>query len=190
MFTGVIHHTGSIIAREERGDLRITVACDMEDIKIGDSVACNGCCLTVVDLSDGLSFSLSPETLRCTAPRWDVGAKLHLERAMRLGDTLDGHLVSGHVDGLAKLLTITREQESHQLEFEAPTALAKFIAEKGSVALDGISLTVNNVAGSRFTVNMIPHTWEVTCFHERKIGDMLNLEIDLIARYVGRLLGK
>lgn len=190
MFTGVIHHTGKIIACEKQGDWRITVACNVGDVKIGDSIACNGCCLTVINIADALTFSVSHETLRCTAPRWEVGDTLHLERAMKLGDTLDGHMVSGHVDGLTTLLSITPEKDSHKLEFEAPAELARFIAAKGSVTLDGISLTVNEVNGNRFTVNIIPHTWQVTTFQERNICDTLNLEIDLIARYVGRLLGK
>ncbi len=190
MFTGVIHHLGTIIACEKQGDLRITISCDLKDVKIGDSIACNGCCLTIIDISNALTFSVSEETLRCTAPRWEVGTKLHLERAMRLGDTLDGHMVSGHVDGLATLTSIMPEKDSHKLSFEAPAEIAKFIAAKGSVTLDGISLTVNEVQGNRFSVNIIPHTWQVTTFRERAIGDILNLEIDLIARYVARLLGK
>ena len=198
MFTGVIHHMGTIEACDKSGDWRITVASDLpaDDLRVGDSVACNGCCLTIIDLPSTkhqalstLLFSLSPETLACTAPRWEVGNTLHLERALRLGDTLDGHMVSGHVDGLATLIAIAPEKDSHRLEFEAPKELAKFIAAKGSVTVDGISLTVNTVEGNRFTVNVIPHTWEVTTFRERAIGDRLNLEIDLIARYVQRLLG-
>lgn len=193
MFTGVIQHFGHITTCDKQGDWRITVAHDLpeENIDIGDSIACNGCCLTIIQKKDGmLVFSLSAETLRCTAPRWEVGEKLHLEPALCLGDTLDGHLVSGHVDGLAKLISVTQEADSHRLEFEVPAGLSRFIAPKGSVTLDGISLTVNRVEGDRFTVNIIPHTWQVTSFPQRGCGDMVNLEIDLIARYVARLLGK
>lgn len=211
MFTGVIHHIGKIVTCEKQGDWRITVESDLPvgELNVGDSIACNGCCLTVIachpagwrdqeslksptpqQVRGDITFSLSPETLRCTAPRWDAGTKLHLERAMKLGDTLDGHMVSGHVDGLATLISISPEKDSHKLELEAPAETAKFIAEKGSVTLDGISLTVNEVNDNRFTVNIIPHTWQATNFHTHKVGDTLNLEIDLIARYVGRLLGK
>ncbi|MDX2074152.1 MAG: riboflavin synthase [Alphaproteobacteria bacterium] len=193
MFTGVIRHFGTVERCEKSGDWTIAVACDMPmgELRPGDSVACNGCCLTVTDMKgETFTANLSAETLRCTAPRWEAGSRLHLERAMRLGEALDGHMVSGHVDGLATLIEITPEKDSHRLELEAPAELAKFIAAKGSVALDGVSLTVNEVSGNRFTVNIIPHTWSVTGFRERNIGDMLNLEIDLIARYVGRLLGK
>jgi len=213
VFTGVIHHIGTISTCEKKGDLRITVECDLpiEDLRIGDSIACNGCCLTVITLDTKIdreefqrevrlnSFAkiitcftatLSEETLRCTAPRWNVGDKLHLERALRMGDTLDGHMVSGHVDGLATLLSITQDADSHRLEFEVPTTLSCLIAAKGSVTLDGVSLTVNAVDGNRFSVNIIPHTWNATSFRERKVGDTLNCEIDLIARYVQRLLGK
>lgn len=191
MFTGVIHHIGKVTACNKQGDWRITIVSEIGVANLGDSIACNGCCLTVAEMAGNtLTFSLSPETLNCTAPRWEVGTKIHLERAMRLGDTLDGHLMSGHVDGLVTLVSVVTDKDSHVLTFEAPKELARFIAAKGSVALDGISLTVNKVKGKRFTVNIIPHTWDVTTFHERVPGDKLNLEIDLIARYVGRLLGK
>lgn len=192
MFTGVIHHFGKITACDKAGDWRITVEHDLpdKDIKTGDSIACNGCCLTVIEKSGGrFSAQLSQETLDCTAANWDVGATLHLERAMRLGETLDGHMVSGHVDGLATLLSIAAEKDSHRLEFEAPQELSRFIAAKGSVALNGVSLTVNRVSSQRFTVNVIPHTWKVTGFSDLRAGDKVNLEIDLIARYAARLLG-
>ena len=158
-------------------------------MKRGDSIACNGACLTVTEVhKDGFSTVLSDETLRCTAPRWNVGDTLHLEQAARLGDRLDGHLVSGHVDGLARITAITPAAESHTVELEAPPHLAKMIASKGSVTLDGVSLTVNTISGQRFTVNIIPHTWAVTSFSHRAIGDTINFEIDLIARYVARLM--
>lgn len=191
MFTGVIHHIGTITKAEKNGDLQLTIAHDFSDLKIGESIACNGACLTVTAF-DTKSFTtqLSDETLRCTAPRWNVGDKLHLERALRMGDALDGHMVSGHVDGLATIKSITPASGSYTLTCEAPTALAKFIAEKGSITLDGISLTVNRVDGNQFSVNIIPHTWAVTTLSARKSGDALNLEIDLIARYAARLVGK
>lgn len=193
MFTGVIHHIGTIMSAEKKGDLVLTIRHSMkqDDVRIGDSIACNGCCLTVIDKkADIFSASLSEETLRCTASRWKKGDRVHLERALRMGDTLDGHMVSGHVDGLATILSIIPEAGSYRLEFEVSQALAAFIAAKGSVTLDGISLTVNSVNNNHFSVNIIPHTWEVTTFRERQIGDTLNLEIDLIARYVARLMEK
>lgn len=191
MFTGLIQHIGKITACNKQGDWRITVVSEIGVANIGDSIACNGCCLTVTEIAGNtLGFSLSSETLSCTAPRWEAGMKVHLERAMRLSDTLDGHMVAGHIDGLATLLSITPAGDSHVMELEVAPELSRFIAAKGSVALDGISLTVNTVKKNRFTINIIPHTWDVTTFHERKAGDKLNVEIDLIARYVARLLGK
>jgi riboflavin synthase len=192
VFTGVIHHFGKVEKCAKSGDLRVTISHDFPDkLRIGDSVSCNGACLTVVDEKPGIfAADISDETLRCTAPRWEAGNRLHLERALRLSDSLDGHLVTGHVDGLAKIINISKGGDSHRLSLEAPAEFAKFIAAKGSVTLDGVSLTVNEVTRSNFTVNIIPHTWQVTTFRERLVGDMLNLEIDLIARYTARLLGK
>lgn len=193
MFTGVIHHIGTISACEKSGDWKIAISHDMDDtnVRIGDSVACNGACMTVIDKKPGrFTIQVSAESLKRTAPRWDVKQSVHLERPLRMGDTLDGHMVTGHVDGLATIISILPVNDSHRVELEAPAELAKFIASKGSVTLDGVSLTVNEVAGNRFTVNLIPHTWQVTHFHERVPGDTLNLEIDLIARYTARLLGK
>lgn len=193
MFTGVIHHLGTITKRDQHDDVHITVATDLpkEDIGIGDSVACNGCCLTVIAAdSHHLTFSLSNETLSCTAPRWQKGDVLHLERALRMGDTLDGHMVTGHVDGLATLTHIAEDAGSHRLTFSVPETLSRFIAAKGSVTLDGVSLTVNTVKNNEFSVNIIPHSWQVTTFQKRVIHDTINLEVDLIARYTARLLGK
>jgi len=216
MFTGIINHIGTIESAENRGDLRLTIACDFAaDVNIGESIACNGACLTVVEKGTSSSFGLtegspaardpsvkpkddgnyftvdlSAETLTCTAPRWKTGERLHLERAMKLGDTLDGHMVSGHVDDVATLKHITPDGDSHILCLEAPAPLSRFIAEKGSVTLDGISLTVNKIERALFWINIIPHTWSTTTLSERKPGDQLNLEIDLIARYVARLLQK
>lgn len=190
MFTGIIQHQGNITDAKQSGDLRITIACDFaNDLKIGESVACNGACLTVVEkTATAFSADLSAETLACTAPRWNKGETINLERALKLGDALDGHLVTGHVDGIASIKTITSSGDSHIVELEAPKNLSRFIAEKGSVTLDGISLTVNKVDGTRFWVNIIPHTWSITTLGKRKTGDALNLETDLMARYAARLL--
>jgi riboflavin synthase len=197
MFTGIINHIGDIIAAQQKGDLTITVACDFNEasLVIGESIACNGACLTVIskgphDKGSIFTAELSGETLACTAPRWNVGDRLHLERALKLGDALDGHMVTGHVDGTATITSITLEGDSHRVEIEAPEAFSRFIAAKGSVTLDGISLTVNPVDGNRFGVNIIPHTWQATTLGSRKVGDLLNIEIDLIARYTARLLNQ
>ena len=190
MFTGIIEHTGRIqTAARQQGGLRLTVTCDYDpaSVRIGESVAVNGACLTVTGTKNGLAFDLSAETLARTAPRWQEGNHVNLERALKMGDRLDGHLVTGHIDGLAKILKVTPAGDSHALELEAPESLGRFIAEKGSVALDGVSLTVNQVEGNRFWVNIIPHTWRTTTLSERKPGDALNLEIDLVARYLDRL---
>jgi riboflavin synthase len=191
MFTGIISSIGTIISSRSEGELTVSISCDWphESVRIGDSIACNGACLTVVEWKNSaFSVQLSAETLARTAPRWGMGEKVNLERAMKLGDSLDGHLVTGHVDGLARIASITREGDSHVVALDAPPALARFLAAKGSVTLDGVSLTVNQVEGARFWVNIIPHTWDVTTLGARAAGDVLNMEIDLIARYVERLL--
>jgi len=189
MFTGIISSIGTILSSGQEGDLTVTISCPWEDLRIGESIACNGACLTVTHWQPGsFTVQLSAETTSRTAPRWNEGGLVNLERAVKLGDALDGHLVTGHIDGLAKLTQMTSQGGSHQLQLEAPPALSRFIAEKGSVTLDGVSLTVNKVDGQRFWVNIIPHTWQVTTLGKRQLGDVLNLEIDLIARYVERLL--
>lgn len=190
MFTGIVSATGVITSVKKQGDLRITVSCPWTDLAIGESVAVSGVCLTVIDKAGGVAFDISAETLSCTAPRWKTGDQVNLERALKVGDTLSGHMVMGHVDGVVKILDIKVIGDSHALQLEAPASFAKFIAEKGSVTLDGISLTVNGVNGTKFWVNIIPHTWQETTLHERKTGDALNLEIDTIARYVERLMQK
>ena len=196
MFTGIITHIGLIEATELKGDLTITVSCDFPatSVGIGDSIACNGACLTVTRkgfLASGkLSFSadLSAETVaRTVSGQWDKGKRLNLERALRLGDALDGHMVTGHVDGTARVIEVEKVGDSHRVVLEAPPELARFIAEKSSVTLDGVSLTVNWAEGPRFEVNIIPHTWGVTTLGEMQPGGAVNLEIDLIARYVARL---
>lgn len=197
MFTGIITHLGTIEAAEQKGDLNLTIACDFpaNALNIGDSVACSGACLTVTRkgfLATGkLSFSVdvSAETIARTAPGlWEKGKRLNLERSLKMGDHVDGHLVTGHVDGVARVIAVTPVGDSHRVECETLPALSRFIAEKGSVTIAGVSLTVNEVQGDRFAVNIIPHTWSVTTLGQLKVGDAVNLEIDLIARYVARLL--
>lgn len=193
MFTGIITTIGTIISAKQEGDLTVVISCDWpeDSVTIGESIVCSGACLTVTQWKNQqFSVQLSAETVSRTAPRWVMGEKINLERAMKLGDALDGHLVTGHIDGLAKIIDLKRDGDSHILTLEAPSALSRYIAAKGSVTLDGVSLTVNEVNGNNFKVNIIPHTWNVTTFHQRKVGDALNMEIDLIARYVERLMGK
>lgn len=194
MFTGIITDIGTIVKAEAACDLRLSFACGFApaSVRLGDSIACNGVCLTVVEFGDGYFIAeLSAETVACTAPnQWQLSKKVNLERALKLGDTLDGHIVSGHVDGFATILAIEDSGDSHILTLLAPPELSRFIAQKGSVTLDGVSLTVNKVDGDKFWVNIIPHTWKNTTLGERKVGDQLNLEIDMLARYTARLLGK
>ncbi len=195
MFTGIVTGIGTVRAVRPIGqgrDARFEIATPWssdEAVAIGASVCCAGCCLTVIAREAwGFAAEVSAETLaRTTLGGWREGTQLNLERALRLGDELGGHVVSGHVDGVATLVSAVGENGSRRLALEAPPALARFIAEKGSVALDGVSLTVNAVAGTRFGVNIIPHTDAATTFHHRKPGDALNLEIDTLARYVARL---
>jgi riboflavin synthase len=192
MFTGIITDIGTISRADMQGDLRLDITCnyDTGTIRLGDSIACNGACLTVVEiLPKGFGVQLSAETVGRTAPgQWDAGKRVNLERALRMGDTLDGHLVTGHVDAVAHIRSITPVGDSHTLEIAAPGELARFIAPKGSVTLDGVSLTINSVDGDGFCVNIIPHTWVHTTLGERRAGGHLNIEIDTIARYVARLL--
>lgn len=194
MFTGIISDIGTISKAKQDGDLRLEIACSfaLETIRLGDSIACNGVCLTVVEiLSNGFAVQLSAETVNCAAPnQWEVGKKVNLERALKMGDTLDGHIVSGHVDGVATIEMVKKSGDSNIITLTSPPALAKFIAGKGSITLDGIALTVNKVEGDKFWINIIPHTWENTTLSTRKAGDKLNLEIDMLARYVARLMEK
>lgn len=192
MFTGLITDIGTVRAADlsPGGELRVTIATayPIAEVLIGESIAVNGCCLTVVEAkNDALAFTLSAETLACTAPRWQEGARVNLERALQAGDRLGGHFVTGHVDGMARIMDITPAGASRVFTVEAPKPLQKFIAPKGSVTLEGVSLTVNAVEHSRFSVNIIPHTLAATTLGERKTGDALNLEIDLLARYLARL---
>jgi riboflavin synthase len=192
MFTGIITDLGRVRDVRADGDTRIEITTRFEDaaIPIGASIACSGVCLTVIDKGPGwFAVQASGETLSCTTVcDWRPGTPVNLERALRLGDELGGHLVSGHVDGVGHVAAITPEAASRRFVFEAPAQLARFIASKGSVAIDGISLTVNEVDGARFGVNIIPHTLSITTLGEAEAGDRVNLEIDLLARYVARLL--
>ena len=194
MFTGIITDVGRVRAVERQGDTRFTIetAFDTETIAIGASIAHNGVCLTVIEKGPGTYvIQASGETLsKTTLGGWEPGTRVNLERALKVGDELGGHIVSGHVDGVGRLLSIRPEGESLRLTFEAPATLAKYIAPKGSVAIDGVSLTVNEVDGSRFGVNIIPHTQTATNFGGLKEGDPVNLEIDMLARYVARLAGQ
>ncbi len=195
MFTGIITDLGSVKAIESPatgGDSRFVfeTGYDTAGIADGASIACSGVCLTLVDKGPGwFAADVSGETLsRSTLGDWAPGTPVNFERAMKLGDELGGHIVSGHVDGIAVVADRRAEQGSIRFTFEAPAELAKFIASKGSVALDGVSLTVNEVDGRRFGVNIIPHTAEATTLGGKQPGDRVNLEIDMLARYVQRLL--
>jgi riboflavin synthase len=197
MFTGIISALGSVRAIEPLGagrDMRLVIdtpAAFLSDppVSLGASIACSGCCLTVVALgADWFAVDASAETLAHTKlGAWTVGSRVNLERSLRLGDELGGHLVSGHVDGVGEAVSATPENASTRWVFRVPRALSRFIAVKGSVAVDGVSLTVNDVQGDTFGVNIIPHTASVTGFGTMKPGDPVNIEIDTLARYVARL---
>lgn len=197
MFTGLITDIGRVAAVEQRGDrrFRLTTGYDPAGIAIGASIACSGACLTVVDKgADWFAVDVSAETLRRTGlGAWTVGSPVNLERSLRLGDEMGGHIVTGHVDGLATVLALAPEGDSLRLELQAPEGYARYVAAKGSVALDGVSLTVNGVAGDRFWVNVIPHTQAMTTIRAAAggaglaPGARLNFEIDVLARYVARL---
>lgn len=193
MFTGIITDVGTVVGLEQAGDLRarIQTRFDTTTIDIGASIASDGVCLTVVALGDDwYDVQISAETLDKTNighNGWHVGKRLNLERALKVGDELGGHIVSGHVDGVAQVIAMTDEGDSTRVTLRAPDDLARFIASKGSVALNGTSLTVNEVAGCEFGVNFIPHTKDVTTWGDVAVGDQINLEIDTLARYVARL---
>jgi riboflavin synthase len=194
MFTGIVTDIGQIRHIEKRGDTHIVIAThyDAGTIDIGASIACSGVCLTVVERGSAaehwFSVTASSETLSKTAiGGWKAGDAVNLERPLRLGDELGGHIVSGHVDGVATITEMHDEGESRRITFRAAPELMRFIAPKGSVALDGVSLTVNEVEKSEFGVNLIPHTLAVTTFGRAAVGSKVNLEVDLLARYVARL---
>ena len=192
MFTGIIQAVGKIARTEPRGqDSRLAIqadALDMSDVQLGDSIAVNGVCLTVVRF-DQKSFDVdvSAETLRCTVG-FDLDGAVNLEKALRLADRLGGHLVSGHVDGVGEVVRFEPVGDCYVLEISAPDEIAKYVATKGSVTVNGVSLTVNQVAGQRFVLNLIPHTLEMTTLKHLTVGSRVNLEVDLLARYAERLL--
>jgi riboflavin synthase len=193
MFTGIVTAIGTVERIDSvRGDTRLFIVThqDMPDLRIGASVACSGVCLTVVDHEPRwFAVDVSAETLsKTTLGDWLPGGRVNLERALRAGDELGGHIVSGHVDGLATLTHIEIEGDSHRLTFSVPAHLMRFIAPKGSVTLDGVSLTVNEVGESGFGVNIIPHTWIHTTLGDRQRGERVNLEVDMLARYVARMM--
>ena len=192
MFTGIVTSIGRIAAVEERGDLRVRISCDYDltTVDLGASIACSGVCLTVVDKgADWFAVDVSGETRSRTPPTlWSEGSALNLERALRVGDELGGHIVTGHVDGIGRVLSATPEGASIRVEIDGPSHLAPYIAAKGSVALDGVSLTVNAVEAKRFSVNIIPHTAAATTLESLERGRALNIEIDILARYLGRMM--
>ena len=191
MFTGIVTDIGIIAALDQQGDLRarITTGYDTAGIDMGASIASDGVCLTVIDLGpDWYDVQISAETVNMTnLGKWAVGKRVNLERALKVGDELGGHIVSGHVDGVAEVVSIMDEGDSTRVQLRAPDDLARFIASKGSVALNGTSLTVNEVEGNVFCINFIPHTKDFTTWGDVALGDMVNLEIDTLARYVARL---
>ncbi|WP_044560847.1 riboflavin synthase [Azospirillum sp. B4] len=192
MFTGLITDVGQVTAVERRGDTRFTIATgfDLAAVAIGASIACNGVCLTVVEKGPGwFRVDVSAEThSKTTTGTWQAGTPVNLEQSLRLGDELGGHLVYGHVDGVIDIVDVQPDGDSQRWWFDAPPHLARFIAAKGSVALNGVSLTVNSVEGTRFGINIIPHTQEKTTFQHLKAGGVVNLEVDMLARYVARLV--
>ena len=191
MFTGIITDIGQVKSLEKRGDTRIVISTsyDTATVEIGASIACSGPCLTVVEKGSGwFATEASAETLsRTTVGSWEEGTRVNLERALSLGDELGGHIVSGHVDGLARIVSVEPEGDSVRFLFEVPDEVKAFIAEKGSVCLDGVSLTVNAVQGIQFGVNIISHTQSETTSNDKKVDDFVNLEVDMLARYVARL---
>lgn len=196
MFTGIVTDIGTITTAEQRGDLRLVITCgyDMGGVDLGASIACSGCCLTVVDKGDNwFAVDASAETVSKTAGgMWTKGRRLNLERALKVGDELGGHIVTGHVDGVGEVLSVEPVGDSHKVTIAAPAALAPYIAEKGSITVDGVSLTVNSVTDAsdgraHFTLNIIPHTWDVTTLAELATGRAVNLEIDVLARYLKRM---
>ena len=194
MFTGIITDIGQIEHIEHRGDLRVKISCsyNVDQIPIGASICCSGACLTVVSKGKNwFCVDVSKATLDATVlGGWKTGDSINLEQSLKIGEELGGHLVTGHVDGVAELVGLEKVGDSWKLEFKAPDALKDFIAEKGSITLNGVSLTVNEVFNNVFTINIIPHTWDFTTFKNLTVGSQVNIEIDIIARYVARLMKK
>ena len=196
MFTGIITDVGTITKAEQRGDLRLVIRCgyDMAGVDLGASIACSGVCLTVVDKgTDWFAIDASAETVSKTAgTMWAEGRRLNLERALKIGDELGGHIVTGHVDGVGAIAAITPEGDSHRVMVTVGAEIAPYIATKGSVTVDGVSLTVNSVADNAdgtatFGLNIIPHTWDVTALGDLAVGQQVNIEIDVLARYLARM---
>ena len=192
MFTGIVAAVGRIAERHAvEGGVKLIVDCaalDLEDVALGDSIAVNGVCLTVIERAGSrVRFDVSNETLNCTVG-FEAGASVNLEKALRLADRLGGHLVSGHVDGVGEILDIAPSGENWIVTFGMPAAIARYVARKGSIAVDGVSLTVNTVGPDRFTVNLIPHSIAATGFRDMKPGMRVNLEVDTFARYIERML--
>ena len=196
MFTGIVTDVGTVRRAERRGDLRLEIATgyDLATVDLGASIACSGVCLTVVDKGDGwFAVDVSAETVSRTAgEHWREGAKLNLERSLRLGDELGGHIVTGHVDAVATVVAASAEGDSTRLGVSVPSALAAMVAPKGSIALDGVALTVNEVrdagGATEFSVNIIPHTAQATTLGNVQAGQQLNVEVDVLARYIARML--
>jgi riboflavin synthase len=196
MFTGIITDIGHIASAEQRGDLRLIIHCnyDMGSVDLGASIACSGCCLTVIDKGPGwFAVDASAETVSKTAAgMWVEGRRLNLERALKVGDELGGHIVTGHVDGIGHVVSVEPVGDSHKVVVAAPASLAAYIAAKGSITVDGVSLTVNEVIDAsdgraHFALNIIPHSWDVTTLAEMAPGREVNLEIDILARYLKRM---
>ena len=193
MFTGITTDIGRVLVIDTLDvgyRLKISTTYDTNDISIGSSISFSGACLTVIELGEEwLAADVSGETLDCTCLNaWKIGTHINLERSLRLADELGGHIVLGHVDGVGKIETIDLEGNNHRISISAPEQLSKYIATKGSITIDGVSLTVNEVVDNLFGVNIIPHTWDNTSFSYYKIGQTVNLEIDVVARYVARLM--
>lgn len=194
MFTGIITDIGTVREIRPGGDTTFVIGTrlDLKDLALGASIACAGVCLTAIEHGDDwFAVQASAETLsRSTLKDWRVGTRINLERALKAGDELGGHIVSGHVDAIAEIVERRRDGDSERLAFRVPDEFAKAVAPKGSVALDGVSLTVNEVQGNRFGVNLIPHTLAHTTFGDAKVGTRVNFEVDMLARYVARLTGQ
>ena len=198
MFTGIIDHNGEIIkiTKKRNKDISIFVLTRFKpkDIKLGSSICCNGVCLTVCKIKRlkntlELSFDISNETINCTNfSKLKIGSKINLEKSLRIGDEISGHFVFGHVDEVSKLLTIKRIKGSHQLKFSKSKKLSKYIAKKGSIAVDGVSLTINSSDSKSFSVNIVSYTWDHTNFNELKLNSLINVEVDMLARYVSQNL--
>jgi riboflavin synthase len=194
MFTGIISAIGDIADLEQRGgDVRLTILTgnlSLTDVQLGDSIACNGACLTAVELTgEGFIADVSVETLNLTTiGNWRTGSRINLEKAMQASDRFGGHIVSGHVDGIGEVVSLEEDARSWRFRIRAPKGLAKYIAHKGSITLDGTSLTINKVEGSEFELNIVPHTMTHTVMGDYAVGTKVNLEVDLVARYLERLL--